>query len=82
MRGTAEKNGSLKQFATDLFKIWDEGKQGRIKVKKIVKHFMALGLAPSDAALYKVIAVIKECDDKQVQEMTFSLGELQKILVL
>lgn len=58
-----------------LFNIWDVEKRGSILVKDIVRDFVSLGLAPNANSLYKVIAVIKGCEFKDVSAMDFSKNE-------
>jgi len=46
------------EFVAELFNFWDEEKSGFIPLDIIVKDMMAIGLAPSNELLVRMISIV------------------------
>jgi hypothetical protein len=47
-------NREIQEFAKELFRVWDSKEFGKIKLRLIIKNFIALGLAASEELAFSV----------------------------
>ena len=69
----------LNEFAVDLFGFWDSKKDGQIAVSEVVKDMIAIGLAPGEGFLLKMISIALKLPLKDLSSQFFSQKDFQKL---
>ena len=65
-----KQNKELAAFSKDLFQLWDSRGYGKLKIKQLSKHFIALGLANNeDIAISFFKNIIKTNRELSLQEI-------------